>query len=87
MPPPCPPLPLQLVVCTFVFTLVAGGGYCLFGSSTNANILNNLTPDNLAPIIGATGGSILSFLIRLGYCISLMVGGAVCGSAGRDWAG
>lgn len=31
--------PLQLVVCTAVFTLVAGGGYCLFGSATNANIL------------------------------------------------
>ncbi|KAI7843114.1 hypothetical protein COHA_003285 [Chlorella ohadii] len=61
-----------LVVCTAVFTLVAGGGYCLFGSSTNANILNNLTPQGLAPIIGPTAGSVLSFCVRLGYCICLM---------------
>lgn len=47
LPGPCP-LTTQLVVCTAVFTLVAAGGYCLFGSSTNANILINLTPDRWA---------------------------------------
>ena len=68
-----PALPLQLIVCTLVFTLVAGGGYILFGSSTQANILNNLTPDSLAPVVGQAMGSVLSFANRLGYCISLMV--------------
>ncbi|EFN60084.1 hypothetical protein CHLNCDRAFT_133392 [Chlorella variabilis] len=62
-----------LIVCTLVFTLVAGGGYILFGSSTLANILNNLTPDSLAPVVGQAMGSVLSFANRLGYCISLMV--------------
>lgn len=60
-----------LMVCTFVFTLVAGGGYLLFGSSTQANILNNLAPSSLSPIVGTTVASALSFSIRLGYCISL----------------
>jgi hypothetical protein len=61
------------MVCTFVFTLVAGGGYLLFGSSTQANILNNLAPSSLSPIVGTTVASALSFSIRLGYCISLTV--------------
>lgn len=69
-------LPPQLVVCTAVFTLVAAGGYCLFGSSTQANILNNLTPQRLAPIIGAPAGAALSFAVRLGYCTCLMVSGS-----------
>lgn len=59
------------MVCTCVFTLVAAGGYCLFGSSTNANILTNLTPQDLAPIIGSTAGTALSFAIRVGYCTCL----------------
>lgn len=60
-------------MCTGVFTLVAAGGYCLFGSSTNANILNNLTPANLAPIVGEVAGQVLSFCVRIGYCTCLMV--------------
>ncbi len=35
---------------------------------------NNLTPQGLAPIIGPTAGSVLSFCVRLGYCVCLMVG-------------
>lgn len=74
-PPPHAHSHTQLVVCTCVFTLVAGGGYALFGSSTQANILNNLTPQHLAPVVGPAAGAALSFLVRLGYCISLMVRG------------
>ena len=62
-----------------MFTLVAAGGYFLFGSKTQANILNNLTPDNWAPIIGAGVGAAVSFGVRLGYCACLMVR---CGLAG-----
>lgn len=73
-----------LIVCTLVFTLVAGGGYILFGSSTQANILNNLTPDSLAPVVGQAMGSVLSFANRLGYCISLMATFAMLNWALRE---
>lgn len=73
-----------LVVCTAVFTLVAAGGYCLFGSSTQANILNNLTPQRLAPIIGAPAGAALSFAVRLGYCTCLMATFAMLNWALRE---
>lgn len=72
-PPSRLPPSAQLLVCTCVFTLVAAGGYCLFGSSTDANILNNLTPYGLATIIGPTAGTVLSFCVRVGYCTCLMV--------------
>ncbi|PSC67577.1 hypothetical protein C2E20_8765 [Micractinium conductrix] len=73
-----------LVVCTCVFTLVAAGGYCLFGSATQANILNNLTPVGLAPIIGRPAGTALSFAIRLGYCTCLMATFAMLNWALRE---
>lgn len=73
-----------LVVCTCVFTLVAAGGYCLFGSHTQANILNNLTPEGLAPIIGVGPGRVLSFAVRLGYCTCLMATFAMLNWALRE---
>lgn len=61
-----------LAVCTGVFTLVAGGGYMLFGPDTNANILNNLTPEGLSEFVAPGLAAFLSVAIRAGYCLCLM---------------
>lgn len=37
------------------------------------NILNNLTPENVGKLVGPVVAVALSFGIRLGYCICLMV--------------
>uniref|UniRef100_A0A1D2A8A4 Amino acid transporter transmembrane domain-containing protein n=2 Tax=Auxenochlorella protothecoides TaxID=3075 RepID=A0A1D2A8A4_AUXPR len=61
-----------LAVCTTVFTLVAGGGYMLFGPDTDANILNNLTPEGLAAFVPHTFAAVLSIAVRAGYCLCLV---------------
>lgn len=61
-----------LTVCTCVFTLVAAGGYMLFGPDTQANILNNLTPEGLGQFVPLCVASVLSVGVRLGYCLCLM---------------
>lgn len=61
-----------LLVCTSVFTLVAAGGYVVFGSHTDANILNNLTPENVTPLVGAPLARFLCFAVRAGYCVCLV---------------
>ena len=37
------------------------------------NILNNFVPGTLAHLVGPVPANILSFAIRLGYCVCLMV--------------
>lgn len=44
----------------------------VFGSHTDANILNNLSPENISPLLGAPVASVLCFAIRAGYCVSLI---------------
>lgn len=61
-----------LAICTALFTAVAASGVLLFGSSTNANILVNLTPEAVALYIPPPTAALLCFFIRLGYCMCLM---------------
>lgn len=73
-----------LLLCTAVFTLVAGGGYVLFGSHTDANILNNLTPEGLQAFVPHTLALLISFGIRAGYCMCLMATFAMLNWALRE---
>jgi hypothetical protein len=71
-----------LAICTAVFTLVAIGGYTLFGSGTKDNVLNNLTPEGVAPLVGRPAATALCFAIRLGYCLCLTVRGECAAQSG-----
>lgn len=62
-----------LSTCTFLFTSVAMGGMLLFGTSTKDNILLNLTPEAVSKYISPEAAVVVCFLIRLGYCVCLMV--------------
>ncbi|GAB4822493.1 hypothetical protein N2152v2_009539 [Parachlorella kessleri] len=73
-----------LTLCSTLFTLVAAGGYMLFGSDTQENILNNFVPGTLAHLVGPVPANILSFAIRLGYCICLMATFALLNWALRE---
>eukprot|EP00887_Chlorella_sp_A99_P003916 scaffold11.g3916.t1 len=49
-----------------------GGTTVVFGSHTDANILNNLTPENVTPLVGAPLARFLCFAVRAGYCVCLV---------------
>jgi len=62
-----------LATCTTLFTAVAAGGVLLFGTSTKDNILLNLSPEAVASYIPLNAATVVCSLIRLGYCMCLIV--------------
>ena len=70
-----------LTICTGLFTAVAAGGVLLFGDDTKDNILLNLTPEAVSLYISEGAAVVVCFLIRLGYCLCLMVGAGAPPSA------
>ncbi|KAG2441362.1 hypothetical protein HYH02_009953 [Chlamydomonas schloesseri] len=66
----------SLTMVTALFVVVCLSAYTAFGPNVRGNFLNNLSPAELTPLIGATAGNVVSLAIKAGYAVSL-VGSAV----------
>ncbi|GLC41525.1 hypothetical protein PLESTM_001205800 [Pleodorina starrii] len=66
----------SLTMVTLLFMVVAVAAYTAFGRDVRGNFLNNLSPVQLTPMIGATAANVVSLGIKAGYAGSL-VGSAV----------
>ncbi|KAG2441363.1 hypothetical protein HYH02_009954 [Chlamydomonas schloesseri] len=66
----------SLTLVTALFSVVCLSAYTAFGPNVRGNFLNNLSPAELTPLIGATAGNVASLAIKAGYAVSL-VGSAV----------
>ncbi|KAK9815771.1 hypothetical protein WJX72_009225 [[Myrmecia] bisecta] len=74
----------SLTVCTVAYLLIAIGGYIVFGSSTDGDVLRNITPENLTPLIGRTPAEVFCTAVRLAYCICLSAAFALVNWALRE---
>ncbi|KAG2437216.1 hypothetical protein HXX76_005879 [Chlamydomonas incerta] len=66
----------SLTLVTALFSVVCLSAYTAFGPNVRGNFLNNLSPAELAPLIGTTAANVVSLAIKAGYAVSL-VGSAV----------
>ncbi|GFR48283.1 hypothetical protein Agub_g10058, partial [Astrephomene gubernaculifera] len=62
----------SLALVTVLFVVVSGAAYTAFGREVRGNFLNNLSPPQLAPLIGEAAGVAVSLGVKGGYTASLV---------------